>query len=317
MLVAPAAQATIIPAISTMLFRYSGLDEAWKQVIRTHLNHLKLNRKAQLIVGNSGSGKTQLMTSYERCFGKQQGDEAVYNPVLIVEIQENTQTPINLLEQIITAMGATPVSDTRGNKLRTQCKTLLKAHRVEMLMLDEAQHTLPEKEGSKGLRMVNFFKEMIDHFDVAIVFFGTKKALRIQHFGQDGEKPIDDEQLSGRMFPPIELIAIKPQTSKWFECVNFFLKKYNLPTLTTEDSDLVRRIYLAQRYKTFRTLTTLFDEHDFSGVKNKNELILELKQSYQENLIHFGANPFDTEVFDETTVESLIVDIRQKMDAAV
>ena len=317
MLVAPAAEAMVSPVISTMLFRYSGLDEAWKQVTRTHLNYLKRNRKAQLIVGNSGSGKTQLMESYESCFDKLEGEEAVFNPVLIVEIQENTQTPINLLEQIINAMGATPVSDTRGNKLRTQCKTLLNAHKVEILMLDEAQHTLPEKEGSKGLRMVNFFKEMIDHFDVAIVFFGTKKALRIQNFGQKGEKPIDDEQLSGRMFPPIELTPIKPRTSKWLECVNFFLTKYKLPTLTAEDSDLVRRIYLAQRYKTFRTLTTLFDEHDFSRVKSKNDLRLELKKSYQENLIHFGANPFDSDIFDETTVETLIVDIREKMDAVL
>ncbi|GKW53384.1 hypothetical protein NCCP2140_24370 [Pseudoalteromonas sp. NCCP-2140] len=308
-------QTFIEPEIPEHLFKYSAMQEAWEHIIRTHKSKFRPKQKGQLIFGLSGAGKSTLAEVYESCFERIDCVEATIIPVLRIKILENTHIPSNLMEQLVLAIGAKPISDRTGYKLRHQVKHLLKEHKVELLLFDECQQSLPEKQGIQGLRMVKFFKEILEEFNLPIVFFGTPKALRIQAFGQNADIPIDEEQLSRDMYPSVELRPLKPRTTKWLKCVNFFLESNHLPTLNKSDSDLYDRLYLAQRHKTFSHLATLFEEYDFSPVKDKSELLHYLKLSYDMNLRDFGANPFDESIYDETAVETQIVAIREKMEA--
>ncbi|QYJ80484.1 TniB family NTP-binding protein [Shewanella acanthi] len=266
-----------------------------------------------LIFGNSGSGISELKKSYASCFPEIPSFESTIKRVLSIDVREHTLTPIGLMEQIIEAIGATPVKDTRGSKIRHQCLHLLKEHRVELMLFDEAQHLLPEKEGAQGLRMVKFFTEMIDQFKIPFVLFGTHKAKRIQSFGQHDLKPIDDEQLSRRMFPPVELEPLKPRTSQWVKCMQHFLNKHHISTDYANES-IRNRLFLAQQYKTFSHLAMLFEEHQFMNISNSDELLLELKRSYDKNLNNFGVNPFDESKVDEQDVLDLLTLIRRKME---
>lgn len=278
---------------STLASHYS-LKKAWKAINHIHLNFAGQQKQyGVLIIGSSGTGKTFLAENYAKQGIVKETPEKKTIPILHHEVQIATTAPSMLVRSLMLEMGApVPRKNIDFCELMVQFKSQLKAYEVELIFLDEVQHTLPKNDGIKAQNMLKLFASMLDKCGVPIVFMGTKAAQRLISFGQEKNDYFDDEQLSRRLTCRVLLTEPLPATEEALVVLNFFMDKINQPALNKfEDKDLIARLCMAYSERSFGVLDKLFTGFDFSNVASREELMDAFKQSFDSNCIK-GVNPF-------------------------
>ncbi|QYJ95703.1 TniB family NTP-binding protein [Shewanella spartinae] len=290
------------------------LKAAWKAMNHVHYN-FRQHEKAfgLLITGPSGIGKSFLAETYTNQSVPKKTIELNTIPVLHFEVPIATNSPGILLRSLIKAMGApVPRKTVEFSELFAQFNYLLKAFEVELLILDEVQHTLPKRDGIKTQEMLKFFASLLDQSRVPTVFMGTRAAERLMNFGKSKGTYDDDEQLSRRLIKPIKLHEILPRNIECFEAFNFFFAKANLPLLAQDEKDIIARLCLAYRNHYFGTLDKLFSGYDFSYVTDRKSLLNALKKSFELNCPQED-NPFCTKAFSATDANSMMEHHREQV----
>ncbi|MGS0724764.1 TniB family NTP-binding protein [Shewanella sp. 0m-11] len=280
---------------STLALHHS-LTKAWEAINHIHLSFRGEQKQyGVLIIGPSGAGKSFLAENYAKQGMVKQTAEKKTIPILHHEVQIATTAPSNLLRSLMLEMDSpVPRKAVDFSELMAQFKAQLKAYEVELIILDEVQHTLPKNDGIKAQNMLKLFASMLDKCGVPIVFMGTKAAQRLITFGQDNCDYCDDEQLSRRLTSRVSLSEPLPVTKEGLDVLNFFIAKINQPVLNpAEDKELISRLCMAYSERSFGVLGKLFSGFDYSGVTSREELIDAFKQSFDLNCIN-GINPFDS-----------------------
>lgn len=301
--------------IPSTLASHFSLKQAWKAINHIHLNFAGQQKQhGVLIIGPSGAGKSFLAENYAKQGKVKKTAEKKTIPILHHEVQIATTAPSTLLRSLMLEMGSlVPRKNIDFSELIAQFKAQLKAYEVELIFLDEVQHTLPKNDGIKAQNMLKLFASMLDKCGVPIVFMGTKAAQRLICFGQEKSDYSDDEQLSRRLTSRVLLLEPLPATKESLEVLNFFIGKVNQPALnTTEDKELILRLCMSYSEHSFGVLGKLFSGFDYSCITSREELLAALKQSFDLNCIN-GVNPFDREELSYERVNEFITVRKQEL----
>lgn len=294
MVISPVKIETQSISIPTTLVQHDSLIMAWDRICRVHRTHDCLHaKKCLLIFGESGEGKTFLVTEYLNLYPTRETLEKMITPVLYYRFREAKKSIEDILKLLIKALGTTPPKGrTEPGELDEQFTCLVKSMGVELIFLDEIQQILPKSDCLTAFNTLKYFCALLDELNVSIVFVGSERAMKLLSFGQSEKVAEDNEQLSRRMLRPVRIEGIEPRTRQWVDCVNFFLSKINICPLTTDDGDLLDRIYIAYTERSFSTLESLFLTEDMTNIKSKKQLQKKLKEKFQI----YGKsdiNPFD------------------------
>lgn len=289
------------------LVKHDSLKIAWQRICRVHAMHSQpKDKKGVLIYGGSGEGKSHVVKQYETLFPQQKIREKTIRPVFLYRFKESKKQVDDILKLLIKALGTTPPKGkTEPGELDKQFCHLIKELGVELIILDEIQQVLPNKDGVTALSTLKYFCSLLDELSASIVFIGSERAMRLLTFGKT-EKTVDDnEQLSRRMMRSVKLERIEPRTDDWLDCINWFIDKIHFPFLNYKDGPLLNRLYLAYMERSFSTLESLFLLEDMSNIQGKTELIARLKNNYD---IYGKAelNPFCSTDIPDEKVNTLI-----------
>ncbi|MDO6776236.1 TniB family NTP-binding protein [Shewanella sp. 3_MG-2023] len=280
---------------------------AWERICEVHqMYSLPSRNKGQLIFGLSGEGKTFLVNNYQQHFPPIVTTEKKLIPVFYCRFKEAKKSIDDILRFLISALGVSPPKGrTRAGELSAQFYKLIDELGVQLIILDEIQQVLPEKDSVTALNTLKYFCGLLDELPPSIVFIGSERASRLLTFGQTDKTVDENEQLSRRMFRSIQIGRLAPCSDEWLTSINWFVQKIGLEPLTYSDGDLLDRIYIAYGHgRSMSTLDDLFLRAPFHQ-KTKTELTCFLFKNFEKHC-HKDENPFSTEHFSTEKVKKEI-----------
>ncbi|MEH6464380.1 MAG: TniB family NTP-binding protein [Shewanella psychromarinicola] len=294
---------------------HPSLLQAWQRINEVHqMYSLPSRNKGQIIYGSSGEGKTFLVKNYQKLYPPIVTPEKTLIPVFYCRFKEAKKSIDDILRFLISALGVTPPKGrTQAGELSAQFYKLIDDLGVQLIILDEIQQVLPDKDSVTAMNTLKYFCGLLDELKPSIVFIGSDRATRLLTFGKTDKTTDDNEQLSRRMFRSIKIGRLAPSTDEWINCINWFVLKIGLEPLTDTDHDLIDRIYLAYGFgRSMSTLDDLFLSEP-SSLKTKTELLDFLFKNFEKNCHvsetdgHFVVNPFSFEEYKAAKVEKEIM----------
>jgi hypothetical protein len=298
-------------AMPSTIFACDVQKKIWQRIAETHDMYYAQSedKRAQLIYGASGAGKTYILKQYHAQFIPVTTPEKTTVPVFYVAFKEFKKSTAEVTRFLISELdGTTQNSRATAAELDSQLVTLLRGLEVELIILDEIQNIASSYDGIEFQRIIKYFCYLIDSNKIrcSIVFAGTSSSKRLITFGRTAGKFDDDEQMSRRQMRPIEINPILPRTKNWVACCNWFIQQIGLPVLTADKhSELFDRIYLAYSEHTMSTMRDLFLRNNTRKAMNYEQLLEALFENFEKYAI--GAiNPFDYELLTKEQLDAYI-----------
>jgi len=310
-----ASENAVIPV--ELLHNHDQVEMAWRRIgfVHSMFHDPSLTKKALLIYGESGLGKSYLLETYKQQYPGQDTGELVTIPVLYYAFHHQKKSPDEVLKLLITQLGAPqPRGRTNSAELETQFIHLLREKRVELIVLDEIQNLITSYDGVQFQGIIKYFCWMLDCAEIkcSIVFAGSHLAKRILNFGSEGKKLDDVEHLSRRTLRPINLRPIKPKTIAWLDCVNWFMAQLDHAALTIEeDKYLLDRIYIAYQTSFMSTLRDIFLRSNCRKATSKSALVACLEENYDMHC-QGKVNPFDTHLLSDEQAHHYTQKLRER-----
>ncbi|OQS30423.1 TniB family NTP-binding protein [Chromobacterium violaceum] len=159
-----------IGAIEQLRLLFPAFEEAFRSISRIHKKALAGNRPHHLmILGPSGAGKSSVLEEYARYFPVVEETEFRRIPVLRVEIK-SSPTVRSVAEDILKAMGVPMAYRGTVNEKTDRVIASLQKLKVELLMLDEAQHLLGANKRSFGSNdETEWLKTLLNLVEIPVV----------------------------------------------------------------------------------------------------------------------------------------------------
>lgn len=283
-------------AFPSQLCKLRQTETLWERLRETHQCDHRIPY-GMLIVGKSGVGKTALAKAYQESFPPIETPEKKIFPVVYVALTE-TRSPKGLVEQLVNAFNITRFNRaTTLLSLQERLLNLIKVHKVEFFIIDEVQECIPTSYGRARQDIVKQITWLINETKLPFAFFGTPIAKELVSFSSDTYK--DEEQLSRRLYAPLQLSAIPPMSASWMDSINFFLLKRDHPPLDKQYNShqtLMNRLYLATSGKF--GLLEKFMLHLPTGLNLLDEHAHEvLTAAYRKTISTSPLSPFDDKDF--------------------
>lgn len=131
-----------------------------------------------LIIGEAGTGKTELLRSFVFRHASKRDQNGLNNKVVLVNIP-TSPTAIAILQAILEALGdPRPAKGSRKDKMRRVVKAL-KDQSVMMLLLDDVQHCLDKNSGLVIYDASECLKELTNESSVSIIGAGLEDSKKV------------------------------------------------------------------------------------------------------------------------------------------
>lgn len=137
----------------------------WQRIAETHNMYYvpSEDKRAQLIYGASGAGKTYILKQYHAQFIPVTTPEKTTVPVFYVAFKEFKKSTAEITRFLISELdGTTQNARASAAELDSQLVTLLKGLEVELIILDEIQNIASSYDGIEFQRIIKYFCYLID-----------------------------------------------------------------------------------------------------------------------------------------------------------
>ncbi|MFS1438726.1 TniB family NTP-binding protein [Shewanella sp. 10N.286.48.A6] len=279
-----------------------------------------VNKKALLIYGGSGEGKTHLLKTYQKQFKPVKTREKQTIPVFYYAIRQGKRSVDEFLKTLIAALGG-PIAKGRVNssELEHQFIILLRDLNVEIILLDEIQNLSTTYDGIVFQGIIKNLCWLIDEENIrcSIVFAGSHLAKRLMTFGSKDKKLNDNEQLSRRMLRSICLSRMPPSSKSWVSCVNWHLNQVGLPPIThfnEAEKLFIDSVYIAYLERSMSSLNDLFIQDNCINSKSIDDLLVTLESNF-DTYCKGSINPFRAKNTDKVKETIRLIKIAAKKDA--
>lgn len=131
-----------------------------------------------LLVGESGTGKTELIKTFQHQHPPKRTKEGVVRPLLFVEVPHHP-TAISILEVLLQGLGdPRPSAGSRSQKMM-RLQTLLAEQMVAMAILDDLQHMVDKNQQLVLYDASECLKEIMISSRVSILGSGLEDAAKV------------------------------------------------------------------------------------------------------------------------------------------
>ncbi|GGA77292.1 transposase [Neiella marina] len=213
--------------------------------------------KIVVITARSGAGKSTACRRYTEKENekaeKKSPEGVIHHPILYVSLDEQS-TPLSITKELLRELG---VKRPKGlhDDLRDDLRKKLKLYNIELIIIDEAHHVLPEHTSRKVQLFADYLKVLLDKSAVGIALVGMPKTLRIydvqQHKNQTDEdreeKQLINRSRQGYQMSPYDLEqkSKASKTSYWVRILAEFENNLPVRALPFTDESNAMRLWLA------------------------------------------------------------------------
>lgn len=219
-----------------------------------------------LLYGPSGIGKSTILETYAKNFPTNNDGRQTLTPVLMV-VCPSSATANGLVSAMFDALGyPIPARTDLADKTIKLCK-LIRMHKVELLLIDEFQHTYYSRSMSDFRQLVDTVKNIISTTKVASVLVGL---------GESEEVICSNEQLARRHSERIEITTFGMNKEDFSE-FRAVLKAYQeilviKPETPLFEANLARRFLIASDGNLDYLRRILEKSIEIAGLANLNNL---------------------------------------------
>ncbi len=245
-----------------------------------------------LLVGESGVGKTRMLTRTAREFARIEHESFTEIPILYVRIPSNC-TYSNLIIAILQALGTGLISGGVDRDRLVQIRTLLRNCKVHVVILDDANQMVDRGRSKSHYALGDLVRQIADETPVNFVLSGVPRLLRMVNL---------NEQLRSRVTEQIQIeplaADIKERHSIYLALTAFDGCLANLPRIRITDELTAQRFAVATagRLRSLRNLLVKAVEIAFRSDKPQLDYPV-LERAFRESLFPQAApnrNPFST-----------------------
>ena len=263
------------------------------------------NNIGLLITGLSGVGKTSMARMYIERHPLIQREDRNIIPVLYVKLTE-TKTAVDFLLQIVKKITLVlGKNTTKAHVVQDRLSVLLKAHRVELIIIDEVQECLTDLDGITSQRMAKQIAALIDNNPkTSIVLIGTPLAGRLLRlkYGPATHRLQGEEQLSRRFLAEQSLYPLPSRCEAWLDCCNYFATQFRLPDFSLSDKAILNRLHVA----TFGRPGLLEKLFSVACTVSGEVMLAKLESAYLIGINSSAYNPFDPEELSDKQIIHLL-----------
>lgn len=272
-------------------------------ITESHASHHSGCVQGMHLIGESGTGKSYIITDYCDDYPRyyENGQEIV--PVLYVSLHEKVTTRAFLKRIFRTLTGQKKVNGDEED-LQAMLGGRLSASQTEVIFIDETQHLTRETSSVSTQHAADAIKSLMDLTGIPIICIGVDRSLELL-MGKSKFKK--EKQLKRRNRRMYSLIAYECGSENWSDLMSYYQSSLNCnDDLTSED--MLKRMHVAT-HGLFGNLTPLFKEAiqitgDFESI-NKDVLIQAYVEFQPKNELSF--NPF------EATMSTIEMELTERL----
>lgn len=208
-----------------------------------------------LITGDSGSGKTSLIETYQKHNLKKESYETTLIPVLCTEVPEKA-SPVALFHKILVDLKHPyPFESNNEVELREQIKVLVCSCKIELIILDEFQHLMERKSLKILKETANSIKSLIVDTKVPMAIFGMPYSSIIL----DSVSQLSNRFERRRVIEPFRM-SNNDELKTYLTFLSMLEDEMNLPEPSNLASgEMAYRLY-AYSHGNFRRLKNLLND---------------------------------------------------------
>ena len=284
---------SITNAIKTSFIRFDHVNTLLERMGDIYTTN-RDNAEAEnlFIIGESGVGKSRLLEKFVSNYPRKIHAEFTEIPVLYVKVP-STGSIDNLLGAILNSMGS-PFWDKGKIASRTaQLLSLLNSCKVQMVILDEANHLIDKGGSITHHKIADWLKSLTDDAKIPFILCGIPRSLKLLD---------KNDQLRSRFRQVITIRPFSmetPETQKQFysalKTFSKLLMEVSCIDLTSEETAKALIYATAGRLRDIRRLLVRSVELGFKNTKKKITY-LELSKAFAEVIFANapkGRNPFE------------------------
>lgn len=221
--------------------RNKQFDEASEAISRSHKT-TGLNPKSLMLLGPSGAGKSTLVNTYRRKFPDVVLEDRTERPILYVSLHARV-TVNDILSALLAACGDPEPDKGTARALLRRFYGLAESLGVQLIIIDEIQHVLPEHTHRRTQEAADTIKSISTDTQIPFVLVGLPHGIRLLNDTIKGKH--DEDQLIRRFNTPIEIIPAALGTKAWQNLMGGYQQALGVPSISLTTEEMLKRFHLA------------------------------------------------------------------------
>lgn len=235
-----------VKAFAKWRTQHNRFVEALNEIRLTH-SMSGVEGTGMLVMGVPGLGKSSILKSYRKHHLENrkdlEGPDGSKEPIILVSVpSEPTQK--TLIQQILRASSYEGSIKGTAGELRQKLDEFIVERGVEMLILDEFQHFLPEQASSNTRGVVNQIKLVMDTHKLAVVMAGTPPGYRSIAKHEELYQRFAHRQVRLKPFNADDRLK---EFCKYMHACRRSLEKKGFGIIPLENEEMLTRLYLATK----------------------------------------------------------------------
>lgn len=246
--------------------------------------------RAMLMVAPPGSGKTATVACYIAEYEKQTADE---DSGVRYVVLDSKVTIGGLLSNILEALGDPAPTRGRVSELALRAHKIMRRDRIELLVIDEMHHVLPEHTSVRIQEATDTLKTLMTKGGAALILVGTIDTVRLLHASSNHRGK--EQQFAQRCRSTYVFHSPAYGNPEWSHMMGAYQKMVGVPCVNLKSEDMLQRMYVATggiRRRISDLFTEALNNYDSTRTEPLNSSDLASAYKGSEAISEYAENPF-------------------------
>lgn len=223
------------------LIKNKVFNEAIKAIDYSHRT-AGLKPKGVMLLGPSGVGKSTIVHAYRKKFPDIALDDRTLRPILFISLHAKCTAHDIVSALLAECDDPAPDKGVFRNKI-IRFNRLAASLKVELIIIDEIQHVLPEHTHRRTQEAADTIKSITTDTGIPFILVGLPHSKRL--LKDDIEGKYSEDQLIRRFNAPI-LLSPAPLGSKaWSNLMASYQQALGVPCISLNTEQMLKRFHLA------------------------------------------------------------------------
>lgn len=221
--------------------RNKQFDEAIEAIARSHKTS-GLNPKSLMLLGASGAGKSTIVNTYRRKYPNIEREDRIERPIVYISLHARV-TVNDILSALLEACGDPEPDKGTARSLLRRFYRLSESLGVQLIMIDEIQHVLPEHTHRRTQEAADTIKSITNSTGIPFILVGLPHGVRLLTDTVKGKH--DEDQLIRRFNAPVEIKPAELGSQAWKNLMGGYQTALGVPCINLATDEMLKRFYLA------------------------------------------------------------------------
>lgn len=221
--------------------RNKQFDEAMEAIARCHKT-AGLKPKSMMLLGESGAGKSTIVNTYRKAYPDVEREDRTERPVLYTSLQPRV-TVNDILAGLLEACGDPEPDKGTARSLLKRLYCFIKSLGVQLIIIDEIQHVLPEHTHRRTQEAADTIKSITDRSGIPFILSGLPHGNRLLTDSIMGKH--SEDQLVRRFNASVEICPPVLGSKAWKNLMGGYQTAVAVPFIELTSDEMLKRFHFA------------------------------------------------------------------------